>query len=275
MVRSLQNLQSEFNDLTQQTSILAKDLYHLYGRYYQLLGDSAKKQLILAFFKVCTQAYPESFLKLPVSQRENLQRDLRLLSRDIAPQLRSSLDRARALPADQETHLETPVSEGEIVPLADLTTPEEVLLWCKQREEAITEILDKISEEANGLLQQFKVIPRQFPPKFLEIALKNEDPGSLSAQSPNILDLLLEVQGDQPEGSHFSGKERPMTKITAIHLRRSEIEFNDGQLVQTTQQTHQLLEKLSQLHQRFQRNQREKAIATAESAWRSSWHEEE
>jgi hypothetical protein len=274
MVRSLQNLQSELNELTQQTTILARDLYGQYALYYRLLGESAKKQFILAAYQVCTQIYPDLFLKLPLGQRETLQAHLRQLSQKIAPLLQASLEPSQALSSDEAPpHESSPASSHS--PLAHLTTPDQLLLWCKQREEEITRVLDQISQEANRLLQQFQVIPRQLPPKLLEIALKNEDNGSLSGQSPNILDLLLEANEDSPEDDRLSGQAHPITKVTAIHLRRSEIEFNDAQLAHTAKQTHQLLEKLSQFRQRYQRNQRENAIATAESAWRSSWHEEE
>jgi hypothetical protein len=273
MVRSLQNLQSELNELTQKTSLLATELYRQYENYCEILGKSAQKQLILAVYQVCTQIYPEAFLKLPFSQREALQENLRQISQILITQLRSTLAHPQDLPPQNAIE---PFEEANAPPLAHLSAPDAVLLWGKQREQAITEVLDKVSEEVNQLLQRFQVIPRQIPSKLLEIALKNGDNDSSSGKAANILDLLLEASEDEDEeDDRFAQEERSLTKITAIHLRRSEIEFNDAHLIQSAKKTYQILHKLSQLRQHYHRNQRENAIATAEAAWRSSWREEE
>jgi hypothetical protein len=268
MVRSQQHLQSERQDLLQQTAALSTTLTAQYQAYYQALGISSQKQMIIAAYQICTQIYPESFLKLTFNQRDKLQAHLRELSLAIGKQLQDALQQA-------QSSLSSPEATDSAIASIPSLTPESILVWCKQREKEMIRVLEAVSQSANQLLQQYHIIPSQLPPQLLEIAMKAE--GEHSGQVANILDLLVEARSADNEEDEENQSDRlslPQTKITAIHLRLSEIEFNDGQLTLLHKEIYQSLEQLSQLHQRYQHNQRELAIAGAEAAWRSSWREE-
>lgn len=265
MARSQQQLQSERQELIQQTATLQATLVDRYAGYCQSLGESAQKQLIVAAYQICTQIYPESFLKLTFNQRDKLQAQLRDISIGMGRKLRNAIQ--ENLPNITEEKI-----EGAAIALAPSLTPEQVLIWCKQRERDIHAMLESTSQSANHLLQQYQIVPSQLPPKLLEIAMKAE--GDSPGQTANILDLLVEERnaGEGNEGSE--GEPPTPTKITAVHLRLSEIEFNDRQLTFLHKKIDDSLEQLSQLHRRYQNNQVEMAIAGAEAAWRSSWREE-
>jgi hypothetical protein len=87
MSKSIRQIQQELDNLEATISEIAEELQSLYGKYVDTLSQSAKKQFILASYQICTQIYPESFLKLSFSQRENLQQKLIDLGSEIQPLL--------------------------------------------------------------------------------------------------------------------------------------------------------------------------------------------
>jgi hypothetical protein len=90
MSKSIRQIQQELDNLEATISEIAEELQSLYGKYLDTLSQSAKKQLILASYQICTQVYPESFLKLSFSQREKLQQKLIDLGSEIQPLLLKS-----------------------------------------------------------------------------------------------------------------------------------------------------------------------------------------
>ncbi|MEM8779789.1 MAG: hypothetical protein AAGF26_13135, partial [Cyanobacteria bacterium P01_G01_bin.49] len=139
-------------------------------------------------------------------------------------------------------------------------------------------ILDNLSQEVNHSLQKAKIIPNQLPPKLLEMALQAEEAAS-TGNSPNILDLLVETSQKTENENNENEEEEPeetdakVTKISAIRLRLSEIEFAEPQLSIQRKAIRQELEKLKKMRKNYHLTQRESAKAEAEAAWRSSWHE--
>ena len=91
MARSLKQIQQELDNIQETTSELSQELQEVYARYIELLGQSAKKQLILAAYQLCTQIYPEVFLKLPFNQREKLQQGLQELGGHIISKLQEKV----------------------------------------------------------------------------------------------------------------------------------------------------------------------------------------
>ena len=95
------------------------------------------------------------------------------------------------------------------------------------------------------------------------MALQGEENTSLVSGSPNLLSLLIEKE-DKSEMFNI-------TPIIAVCLRLTEIEFNDSGLNLIRQKITNLLQKLDSLDDEYQKITRQYAIAQAESAWRSSW----
>jgi len=60
----------------------------------------------------------------------------------------------------------------------------------------------------------------------------------------------------------------------AIHLRLIEIEFADAPLTAIRNRIRSQSAQLRNLGREYQKKQRERAIAEAQSAWRTSWSED-
>lgn len=80
MARSLDQISADLAKLDAATQGLSQNLQAVYQDYLATLGQAVKRQLILATYHLCTQTYPEEFLALTVTQREQLQANLRQLS---------------------------------------------------------------------------------------------------------------------------------------------------------------------------------------------------
>lgn len=92
MVGTADSIRKEINAVEAATEKMAEELQELYQNYLEVLGSATKRQLILAGFQLCTQAYPEAFLKLTVSQREQLQQQLQQLGEEGRQRLLSLLE---------------------------------------------------------------------------------------------------------------------------------------------------------------------------------------
>lgn len=79
MARSLDQIRRDQDRLEQATTQINTKLADVYQQYLQVLGGAVQHQLILGTYHLCTQTYPEAFLKLSLSQREQLQQKIRQL----------------------------------------------------------------------------------------------------------------------------------------------------------------------------------------------------
>lgn len=159
----------------------------------------------------------------------------------------------------ENTSLSSPIS---------LNTPEQLTLWQEKLEKAIAKRLQKLSRDSNRLLHQAGILSKKLPEPLLEAAAKVEAAGESMPGPPNLLNLVIETEND-PDSQTST-----ITHLVAIHLRLSEIEFAEPTVATGRQQIRNLSAKLSNLRRDYQKKQREKAVAEAETAWRSSWYEE-
>ncbi|MDA0267890.1 MAG: hypothetical protein O2890_12625 [Cyanobacteria bacterium] len=79
MARSLDQIRQDQDRLEKATVKLDGQLANLYQQYLQVLGEAVRHQLVLATYHLCTQTYPEAFLRLSMGQREKLQKGIRQL----------------------------------------------------------------------------------------------------------------------------------------------------------------------------------------------------
>ncbi|HEY9638643.1 MAG TPA: hypothetical protein V6D14_34995 [Coleofasciculaceae cyanobacterium] len=298
MARAVDQIEQDLATLEEAIALLKVEFHNTYFHYLTLMGQAVRRQLILASYQLCTHGYPESFLSLSFNQRENLQQELRQLGKQAQDQLLSHLlesktitgtdDTAKTeqtpqpLPVDSEQPQQTPepleIEQGsdtlpDISASTELTEtppmkPEQLAQWQEHIEKAIAQILQATSLEANRLLQQSGIIPEKLPPAVLEAAAKVEASTEATAGSPNLLNLLME---SETEGET---EDSTLTRIIAIHLRLSEIEFTDPTLSAARNQIRSLSAKGSTLQRRYRKKQRERAVAQAEAAWRASWFDD-
>ena len=292
MVRKLGQLQQEVAALEEAVADVAVELRHLYEDYLNSLSKAARQQLIVASYQVCTQVYPESFLTLSLKQREKLQEEIRHLGNQLLPQLVAALDAEvketdalelnlleqmldlpdeeldqslfelpeQSLPEDIDVIADDESIQATKLPIKD---PEKLVRWYEQIEQGIDQTLENASKEANSLLHQVQVLPSQLPASIIDVAMEAEETGASVSGSPNLLNLLIEAEGESEKSA--------IAKITAIRLRRSEIEFTDPTLSAQRQQIRRVLENISQMRQQYRQKKRDCAVAEAEAAWRTSW----
>lgn len=81
MIRAMAQIEQDISDLEQEVVAIAQELSETYDEYLLVLGDSVQRQLILASYHLCTQGYPDQFLKLTPEQRRSLQQSLQRIGR--------------------------------------------------------------------------------------------------------------------------------------------------------------------------------------------------
>lgn len=146
-----------------------------------------------------------------------------------------------------------------------LLHPKDIAYWQNHLEEAIAEVLQNLSHTTNCVLQQANILPSQLPEPILEVATKADLSSEAVASPPNLLNLLIEADGEDEKLS--------MTQVMAMRLRLSEIEFGDAATAAHRSKLRHLTTQLGKLGREYQRKQKERAVAQAEAAWHSSWSE--
>ena len=87
MTKSIQQVEQNLANLKSQVAEIATELEELHRDYLELLSQSLKQQLILSCYQICTQLYPQAFIDLSLSAKQDLQQNLRQLSLELQPQL--------------------------------------------------------------------------------------------------------------------------------------------------------------------------------------------
>ncbi|RCJ42150.1 hypothetical protein A6770_08005 [Nostoc minutum NIES-26] len=87
MARAIEQIERDIAALQEAIRAIAAELHNAYASYLNSLGQALQKQLILASYHLCTQGYPENFLKLSLHQRQQLQQAIRKLGQQAAKQL--------------------------------------------------------------------------------------------------------------------------------------------------------------------------------------------
>lgn len=91
MARAIEQIERDIAALEEATSVLAEEIKKTYERYLTALGQATRQQLILASYYLCTQGYPDAFLSLSFSQRQQLQQDIQKLAHNAKQELLAQL----------------------------------------------------------------------------------------------------------------------------------------------------------------------------------------
>ena len=81
MARPIERIEQDIVELEKAIGAIAQQLQTSYGSYLEILGQAVRQQLILASYHLCTQGYPEKFLRLSLNQRQKLQQSMRKLAK--------------------------------------------------------------------------------------------------------------------------------------------------------------------------------------------------
>ncbi|MEL7036691.1 MAG: hypothetical protein AAFO04_13880 [Cyanobacteria bacterium J06592_8] len=288
MTGSHKSITEEIASLEEAIAKLAEEFDRIYSNYLTALGKAVRQQLILACYHLCTQGYPESFLKLSYSQRQKFQQNLQISAIDAQKELLSLVELSSASQAleekveeetEEEDLLQTLASEDGTLELSEdvfvqlsvaepLTLPERLAEWQENLEKSIQKLLKTLSQDVNFAFKQAAIFPAHLPKKALEAASQAEASAETIASPPNLLNVVIQTEDTEHESA------RTVTRLTVVHLRLSEIEFADTGVMSERNQIRSLSGQLNNLGRNYQKKQREQKVLEAEAAWRSSWFEE-
>jgi hypothetical protein len=88
MAQSLEQINQSLKRLEQAAIDLGDKLHIAHQGYRHALAQSALDQMVMACFTLCTEAYPNEFLKLSVSERHQLQAKIRSIAQQMQQDLR-------------------------------------------------------------------------------------------------------------------------------------------------------------------------------------------
>lgn len=95
MVRASSQIKKELSLLQQRTQELEASLDPLYEGYLKALSEASSRQLVMAAYHICTQAYPGKFLALSLQQRNQLQQEIQSLSQGLYRQFIAQREQAK------------------------------------------------------------------------------------------------------------------------------------------------------------------------------------
>ena len=96
MVRAKERIEQDLAGLEEALAALNLEFRSTYEGYLTALGQAVRQQLILACYHLCTQAVPESFLKLSFDGRQKMQQSVRGLAAASEEKLRSLVTESEA-----------------------------------------------------------------------------------------------------------------------------------------------------------------------------------
>ena len=79
-MRARERIEQDLAALEEALAALTLEYQSTYEGYLTALGQAVRQQLILACYHLCTQAVPESFLKLSFDGRQKMQQSVRRLA---------------------------------------------------------------------------------------------------------------------------------------------------------------------------------------------------
>ncbi|WP_414623675.1 hypothetical protein [Calothrix sp. CCY 0018] len=113
MARPIERIEQDIVELEKAIGFIAEQLQNAYSSYLEVLGQALGQQLILASYHLCTQGYPDSFLKLSLNQRQKLQKAMRKLAKSATQDMQALMDDEEEA-EETENELEEDLEEEEI-----------------------------------------------------------------------------------------------------------------------------------------------------------------
>lgn len=120
MAGAVERIEQDIAALEQLVRAIAQEFHDTYHQYLTDLGQSVRQQLILAGYHICTKGYPDRFLQLPFSQRQQFQQSLRKLAQQAQVHL---LEQIEAAYTEVSSTDENELDESELDELID--TPDD------------------------------------------------------------------------------------------------------------------------------------------------------
>lgn len=277
MVGTIEQIAQRIAALDQQIEALGEKFHETYHGYLTSLGQVVRKQLVLSCYHICTEGYPQRFLALSVSRRQQFQEDLRDLAAQAEIELLENLKSIEETIEEFNT-VEATDELGELfgdppseeAPQSVLTPLEILEEWQEQMERSILKTLKATSTAANRLLQNAEILPKRVPQPVLEAAAQAEG-NDATPGTPNLLNILVEASEKGENGEPPSIPASALMHIVAVNLRLAEIEFNDPTVMSWRNKLRELKKQFQTIAREYQKRRKEQAIAEAQLAWKSTW----
>ncbi|NUN65932.1 hypothetical protein HCU40_14510 [Pseudanabaena biceps] len=102
--QDIQNVQQAIADVVSRIDIIHVD-------YARAIAIATQQQILLAVFKFCTQKWPDAFLELTLSKRQNLQDELRQTVNSLTDQMQKVLEQCDRESRTNQENLDTLLSK--------------------------------------------------------------------------------------------------------------------------------------------------------------------
>jgi hypothetical protein len=298
MAKPIEQVEQDLHQLRTSSREIGRELTAAYRSYFGCFAPTLKQQSIQGCYHLCTNFYPEAFLKINYDRRAQLLKTLqRVISNaiaDLSVHIESSGQASTSNDDDEPT--------GELTampatPIDWFETPSSLSTWQRNLEAELNHSLKEISYKLNVLLQQAQIMPPDIPKPILEANPEADRQGGNTANIPNLLSVLIgqnsnkqaedlddddeeEVELDEEDAldaamENLIQRRDPaqIVQIHSLYLRLTEIEFSNVTVLTLRKNISQLTNKVKILNREYMHKQQELKIAEAEAAWRNSWFE--
>ncbi len=276
MARSIEQVEQDLTQLRIASSKLGEELAAAYKSYFISFAPTLKQQSIQSCYHLCTNCYPEAFLKLNYNQRSQLLKTLQRVIRNAIGDLVIHIE--PSTPANTEDDPTGELTSISATPIDWFATPQSLSTWQKNLEAELSRSLKEISYKVNLLLQQAQVMPPVIPKPILEASPEADRQAESTGNIPNLLSVLIEQESHEQLAEHVNDSQHrddfsQIIQIHSLYLRLTEVEFSEVAVLSSRKNLDVLVNKIGVLRREYIQKQQELKIAEAESAWRNSWFE--
>ena len=296
MAKPIEQVEQDLHQLRTSSRELGRELTAAYRSYFGCFAPTLKQQSIQGCYHLCTNFYPEAFLKINYDRRAQLLKTLqRVISNaitDLSVHIESS---GQTSSNDDDDEPTGELTAMPAVPIDWFETPASLSTWQLNLEAELKHSLKEISYKLNVLLQQAQIMPPDIPKPILEANPEADRQGGNTANIPNLLSVLIGKSSNQPEAELDEEDEEEedeedaldammenliqardpaqIIQIHSLYLRLTEVEFSNVTVLSLRKNISQLTNKVKILNREYMHKQQELKIAEAEAAWRNSWFE--
>ena len=297
MAKPIEQVEQDLHQLRTTSRELGRELTAAYRSYFGCFAPTLKQQSIQGCYHLCTNFYPEAFLKISYDRRAQLLKTLQRVISNAIADLSVHIESSGQTSNNNDDEPTGELTAMPAIPIDWFETPSSLSTWQRNLEEELKHSLKEISYKINVLLQQAQIMPPNIPKSILEANPEADHQGGNTANIPNLLSVLIgqsnnqreeEIDGEDDENDEQDAEDaldaamenllqsRDPAQIIQIHslyLRLTEIEFSNVTVLSLRKNISQLTNKVKILNREYLHKQQELKIAEAEAAWRNSWFE--
>jgi hypothetical protein len=293
MAKPIEQVEQDLQQLSTNSSELGRELMAAYRSYFASLASTIQQQSIQGCYSLCTNFYPESFLKLSYDRRTQLLKTLHRVISNAITNLLVHIEPNRVSNRDDDDEPTGDLTAMPVMPIDWFATPSSLATWQQNLEGELNHSLKEISYKVNMLLQQAQILPPNIPKPILEAHPEADRQGGNNTNVPNLLSVLIGQNIDRSEGEDEDEDEDEMDaedhldaaiesliqrnenteiiQINSLYLRLTEIEFSNVTVLSLRKNINQLTNQVKTLRRDHLQKQQELKIAQAEAAWKNSW----